>query len=84
MLSSILGSFQKPAYTASITLLVPQKHLGRASGLGQLSEAVSRVAAPTLDGLLVVTIHLFCPPPRRRSWAASSPQVGSAFWPAAC
>jgi DHA3 family macrolide efflux protein-like MFS transporter len=58
MLSSILGSFQQPAYMASITLLVPKNHLGRASGLGQLSEAISRIAAPTLAGLLVVTIQV--------------------------
>jgi MFS transporter, DHA3 family, macrolide efflux protein len=57
-LSSILGSFQQPAYLASITLLVPKKHLGRASGLGQLGEAVSRIAAPALAGLLVVTIQV--------------------------
>lgn len=58
VLSSILGSFQQPAYTASITLLMPQNHLGRAPGLGQLSDAVSRIAAPTLAGLLVVTIQI--------------------------
>jgi DHA3 family macrolide efflux protein-like MFS transporter len=58
VLSSILGSFQQPAYTASITLLVPKNHLGRASGLGQLSEALSRIVAPALAGLLVVTIQV--------------------------
>ena len=36
-LSSVLGSFQQPAYMASITLLVPKQHLGRASqALGAL------------------------------------------------
>ncbi|MGC9333856.1 MAG: MFS transporter [Anaerolineae bacterium] len=58
VLSSILGSFQQPAYTASITLLVPKNHLGRAAGLGQLNDAISRIAAPTLAGLLVVTIQI--------------------------
>lgn len=56
--SALLGSFQQPAYLASITLLVPREHLGRASGLGQLSEAISRIVAPTLAGLLVVTIQV--------------------------
>jgi DHA3 family macrolide efflux protein-like MFS transporter len=58
VLSSVLGSFQQPAYTASIALLVLKNHLGRASGLGQLSEALSRIVAPTLAGLLVVTIRV--------------------------
>jgi MFS family permease len=56
--SSMVGSFQQPAYMASITLLVPREHLGRASGLGQLSEALSRIVAPMLAGFLVVTIQV--------------------------
>ncbi|MFL7807975.1 MAG: MFS transporter [Anaerolineae bacterium] len=58
VVSSALGSFQQPAYMASITLLVPKQHLGRASGLGQLSDALSRILAPTLAGFLVVTIQV--------------------------
>jgi DHA3 family macrolide efflux protein-like MFS transporter len=57
-LSSLLGSFQQPAYMASITLLIPKEHLGRASGLVQLSEAINRIIAPILAGLLVVTIQV--------------------------
>jgi MFS family permease len=57
-LSSFLGSFQQPAYMASVTLLIPKDHLGRASGLVQLSEAINRIVAPVLAGLLVVTIQV--------------------------
>jgi MFS family permease len=56
--NSFFGAFQGPAYMASITVLVPQKHYGRASGLGQLSGAISQIVTPVLAGFLVVTIHI--------------------------
>lgn len=56
--SSALSAFQWPAYTAATTLLVPKRHLDRASGMIQLGKAVSRLASPILGGLLLVTIQL--------------------------
>ncbi len=56
--SSIFSAFQWPAYSAATTLLVPKKHLGRASGMVQFSEAAARIFSPVLGGLLVVTIQL--------------------------
>lgn len=55
-ISSILDAFQRPAYTASTTLLVPKKHLGRANGIVQVAQAVSQIIAPVLAGVLIVTI----------------------------
>ena len=47
-----------PAYTASITLLVPKEQYGRANGFVQLGEALTQVAGPALAGLFYVTIRL--------------------------
>ena len=47
-----------PAYTASVTLLVPKEHYGRANGFVQLGEALPQVAGPALAGALYVAIRL--------------------------
>ncbi len=47
-----------PAYTASVTLLVPKEQYGRANGFVQLGEALPQVAGPALAGVLYVAIHL--------------------------
>jgi MFS family permease len=47
-----------PAYTASVTLLVPKSQYGRANGFVQLGEALPQVAGPALGGALYVMIHL--------------------------
>ncbi len=57
--SSAFGAFQWPAYTASITLLVPKKHLGRANGMAQFGEAAAEILAPALAGVLIMTIKLW-------------------------
>src|SRR5262249_9421379 len=48
-----------PAFTASISLLVPKRHLGRASGMMQFGEAASLIVAPLLGGFLVLTIKIY-------------------------
>lgn len=53
---SLLGSFQEPAYTSSITMLVPKEQLARASGIGQLASALERLVTPLLAGFLFVSI----------------------------
>jgi MFS transporter, DHA3 family, macrolide efflux protein len=55
---SICDAFHWPAYSASVTLLVPKKHLGRASGLLQLGEAASRILAPMLAGALLLVASI--------------------------
>ncbi|MBL8057116.1 MAG: MFS transporter [Anaerolineales bacterium] len=55
---AVCGAFQEPAYTASITQLVPAAHLGRANGLVQLSQALEMLAAPIIAGALFPLIGL--------------------------
>ncbi len=47
-----------PAYTATVTLLVPKEQYGRANGFVQLGEALPQVAGPAIAGALYVAIHL--------------------------
>lgn len=56
--ASSLTAFQWPAYMAATTLLVPKRHLGRAGGLTNLSDAVAQILSPLLGGLLVVAVTL--------------------------
>ncbi|MCP4418974.1 MAG: MFS transporter [Chloroflexi bacterium] len=56
--SSAFGAFQEPAYTASITMLVPKKNLTRANGLMQMGQALQMLIAPILAGVLFVAIGL--------------------------
>ncbi|WP_420631616.1 MFS transporter [Candidatus Leptofilum sp.] len=57
-LHSALAAFQEPAYSASITMLVPKKDLTRANGLMQMGQAVQMLLAPLLAGILFVAIGL--------------------------
>ncbi len=58
LIGSIFSAFQEPAYMASVTLLVPKKDLGRASGMMQAGDAVGQLIAPLLAGLLYVALGL--------------------------
>jgi MFS family permease len=53
-IGSMGNAFQAPAWLASIPLLVPKPHLGRANGLVQLNEGLSLVMAPAVAGVLLV------------------------------
>jgi MFS family permease len=55
IIGSLAGAFQEPAYSATVPLLVPKRHLGRASGLVQLSQGIARILTPLLAGYLLVT-----------------------------
>lgn len=55
---SVCGAFQEPAYTASITMLVPKQDLTRANGLVQMSQALEMLAAPLLAGALFGLVGL--------------------------
>ena len=54
IVNSVAGAFQEPAYSASVPLLVPKRHLGRASGFVQLSQGLARIVTPLLAGYLLV------------------------------
>ena len=56
--SSLCGTFQWPAYIATVTQLVPQKNLSRANGMNQFGRAAAEIFSPLLAGLLVLTIQL--------------------------
>jgi MFS family permease len=57
-ISSTFSAFQWPAYSAATTLLVPKEHLGRASGMVQIGQAVSQIASPVLAGVLIGLIQV--------------------------
>jgi MFS family permease len=56
MLGSILSAFQEPAYTASISMIVPKEKLGSANGLVQMGQAITSVLTPVMAGALFVFI----------------------------
>jgi MFS family permease len=56
--ASVFGAFQEPAYSASITMLVPKTDLARASGIMQMGQAGSAILTPVLAGGLYALIGL--------------------------
>ena len=56
--SSAFESFQFPAYSSAITMLVEKKHFARTSAMLSLAEEGSRVLAPILAAGLIVVIKL--------------------------
>jgi len=52
------GCLMWPAFTASVTLLVPKEQYGRANGFVQLGEALPQIAGPAIAGVLYVVIKL--------------------------
>lgn len=58
IINSMSNAFQWPAYRATTTLLVPKKHLGRASAMTQLSEALAQLLSPTFAGFLLISIQI--------------------------
>lgn len=52
------GAFQWPAYSATITTMVPKEQYGRANGLMGLMEAGPGVVAPLLAGMLLPIVGL--------------------------
>ncbi len=57
-IASSFGTLMWPAYSASVTLLIPKEHYGRANGFIQLGDAIPSLAGPALAGALYVSIHL--------------------------
>lgn len=57
-LGSIFSAFQEPAYTASVTMLVPKKDLSRANGMIQMGQALEMIITPVIAGVLFVAIGL--------------------------
>jgi MFS family permease len=57
-LGSIFSAFQEPAYTASVTMLIPKRDLARANGMMQMGQALEMVITPVIAGVLFVAIGL--------------------------
>lgn len=55
-LRSLGGAFHQPAMTSSTSLLVPEKHLTRVSGLNQTLQGVMAIVAPPLGALLIMVL----------------------------
>lgn len=51
--SALFGALQFPAFSAATTLLVPERHLGRASGMADLGRGAGQVVAPLAAGALI-------------------------------
>jgi len=51
--ASAFQAFQWPAYSATVTLMVPKKHYSRASGMISMVESASNIVGPVLAGSLI-------------------------------
>ena len=51
---SLSSTFQRPAYAASIPLMVTPDHFGRANGMVQVAQASASLIAPVLAGYLLI------------------------------
>lgn len=58
MVRAVFSTFMFPAFAAATTLLVPKRHLGRASGMMQTSQAASQILSPLIAGVLVSFVRL--------------------------
>jgi MFS family permease len=58
MISSGAGAFQGPAWSASITHLVPKTRLERAAGLNSAAQGLAIILGPALAGALIGVVGL--------------------------
>lgn len=57
-ISGLFQSFQWPAYSATISVMLPKEQYGRANGLLSLAESGSQIFAPVLAGALLAFVGL--------------------------
>ena len=55
---SAFSAFQEPAYTASVTMMVPKEQLARSSSLTQMGQAISVILTPLMAGALYGLVEL--------------------------
>lgn len=58
LLESIAGAFQRPAFFASIPMLIPKRQFVRAFGLVRTGGSASRILAPLSAGILLELVGL--------------------------
>ncbi|MCA9973558.1 MAG: MFS transporter [Anaerolineales bacterium] len=57
-IAGLFNSLQFPAYSAAVTLMLPKKHYGRASGMIALAGSASQILAPVAAGALLAPLGL--------------------------
>lgn len=57
-LQSTCAIFQRPAFQASVTMLIPDKNRGRANALVELSQPLAGIFAPIVAGLVFVAVGI--------------------------
>ena len=57
-LTSVFEAFQRPAYSAATTMLVPKEQYARTSGMRSLAASTSTILAPILAGGLLALINI--------------------------
>jgi DHA3 family macrolide efflux protein-like MFS transporter len=55
---SSFSAFQEPAYTASVTMMVPKEQLARSSSIAQMGQAISVILTPLMAGALYGLVGL--------------------------
>jgi len=55
---AIGGAFHQPAFYAATPLLVPERHLARVAGLGNVMEGTMSVAGPLLGALMITVLPI--------------------------
>lgn len=58
ILAGAANSFQFPAYSAAISLMLPKEQYGRAAGMLSLAQAASGILAPAFAGALIGSLGL--------------------------
>ncbi|GMT96634.1 hypothetical protein KH5H1_07530 [Corallococcus caeni] len=52
------GAFRWPAFFATVTLLVPKQHLGRANAMAEVASGASQILSPIIAGGLIDSVGL--------------------------
>jgi DHA3 family macrolide efflux protein-like MFS transporter len=54
--AAVFAAFERPAFQASVAMLVPDSHRDRANAIGQMTGPAAGVIAPTLAGILFAVV----------------------------
>ncbi|RKH69477.1 MFS transporter [Corallococcus aberystwythensis] len=57
-LGACFGAFRWPAFFATVTLLVPKQHLGRANAMAEVASGSSQILSPIIAGALIDSVGL--------------------------
>lgn len=57
-IGSCFGAFRWPAFFATVSLLVPKQHLGRANAMAEVASGASQILSPIVAGALIESVGL--------------------------